>query len=242
MELKTFFEQNPSGALAFSGGTDSSLLVWAAAQYGEDWRAYYVRSAFQPAFELADARKVAHQCQLPLTIIEADTLHRPEVMANPADRCYHCKRRIFSAILHQAAADGRSLVIDGTNASDDAEDRPGMKALRECGLTKGDVRALCREAGLPVWNKPSYACLATRIPAGTPITADALQRIEQSENLLASIGFRDFRVRLRSDTAVLQFTEDQFLYAWESRKKLCTCLAPMFAQVTLDLTPGRASH
>ena len=83
MELKSFFEQNPSGALAFSGGTDSSLLVWAAAKYGKDWHAYYVHSAFQPAFELADARKIASQCQLPLTIIEADILRYPEVAANP---------------------------------------------------------------------------------------------------------------------------------------------------------------
>ena len=132
-----------------------------------------------------------------------------------------------------------------------AGDRPGMKALRElevrsplreCGLTKGDVRILCREADLFVWNKPSYACLATRIPAGTPITAEALQKVEQSENLLSSMGFQDFRVRLRGDTAVLQFTEDQFPYAWECREKLCDCLAPMFAQVTLDLTPRAASR
>lgn len=98
MQLSDFFEQNSSGALAFSGGTDSSLLVWAAAKYGKDWHAYYLHSAFQPAFELADARKIAYQCQIPLTIIEADILRYPEVTANPADRCYHCKRRVFSAI------------------------------------------------------------------------------------------------------------------------------------------------
>ena len=113
--------------------------------------------------------------------------------------------------------------------------------LRECGLTKGDVRTLCREADLFVWNKPSYACLATRIPAGTPITAEALQKVEKSENMIASLGFHDFRVRLRGDTAVLQFTEDQFPYAWECRETLRTRLAPMFAQVTLDLTTRAAS-
>ena len=251
MELKSFFEQNPSGALAFSGGTDSSLLVWAAAKYGKDWHAYYVHSAFQPAFELEDAQKIAAQCRLPLTVIEADILQYQEVAANPADRCYHCKHCIFSAILDRARQDGCPLVIDGTNASDDAGDRPGMKALRElevrsplreCGLTKGDVRILCREADLFVWNKPSYACLATRIPAGTPITAEALQKVEQSENLLSSMGFQDFRVRLRDDTAVLQFTEDQFPYAWECREKLRTALSPIFAQVTLDLTPRAASR
>ena len=251
MDLKTYFAQNPSGALAFSGGTDSSLLVWAAAKYGKDWHAYYLHSCFQPAFELADARKIAYQCQLPLTIIEADILRYPEVTANPADRCYHCKRRVFSAILHQAAADGYSLLIDGTNASDDAEDRPGMKALRElkvcsplreCNLTKEDVRMLCREAGLFVWNKPSYACLATRIPTGIPITLEALKKVEQGENLLASMGFQDFRIRLRENTAVLQFTESQFPYAWECREKIRTVLSPLFTQVTLDLAPRAVSR
>lgn len=252
MDLKTFFEQNPSGALAFSGGTDSSLLVWAAAQYGRDWHAYYVHSAFQPAFELADARRIAYQCQLPLTIIDTDILRYPEVVANPSDRCYYCKRRVFSAILHQAAEDGYSLIIDGTNASDDSGDRPGMKALREmqvrsplreCGLTKSDVRAMCREADLFVWSKPSYACLATRIPAGTPITAEALQKVEQAENLLSSMGFQDFRVRLRGGSvAVLQFTADQFPYAWERREQILAALAPLFTLVTLDLKPRAKSR
>ena len=251
MNLSQFWKENPKAAIAFSGGVDSAYLLYSATQSGAKVKAYYAKTAFQPAFELEDARKIASQCQLPLTIIEADILQYPEVAANPPDRCYHCKRQVFSAILRQAAADGYSLVIDGTNASDDAGDRPGMKALRElevrsplreCGLTKGDVRILCREADLFVWNKPSYACLATRIPAGTPITAEALQKVERSENLLSSMGFQDFRVRLRGDTAVLQFTEDQFPYAWKCREKLRTALSPIFAQVTLDLTPRAASR
>ncbi|MBR1780582.1 MAG: ATP-dependent sacrificial sulfur transferase LarE [Oscillospiraceae bacterium] len=244
MELNAFFEQNPSGALAFSGGVDSSLLVWAAAKYGQGWHAYYVHSAFQPAFELEDARRVAEQCGMPLTIIEGDILQYPEVTANPADRCYYCKRRIFSAILRQAAKDGHKLVIDGTNASDDADDRPGMRALRElevrsplreCGLTKSDVRTMCREADLFVWNKPSYACLATRIPAGTPITEEALRKVERGEDLLASMGFRDFRIRLRGGAAVIQVTESQQDEAWERRKELLSRLTPMFPLVSLDL-------
>lgn len=128
MQLSDFFEQNPRGAVAYSGGVDSSLLVWAAMKYGRDWRAYYVHSAFQPAFELEDAKQVAAQCGMPLTVIEADIFQHPEVIANPANRCYYCKHRIFAAILRQGASDGYSLVIDGTNASDDAGDRPGMKA------------------------------------------------------------------------------------------------------------------
>lgn len=244
MELKDFFEQNPSGALAFSGGVDSSLLVWASAQYGKDWRAYYVHSAFQPAFELEDAQKIAAQCRLPLTVIEADILQYQEVAANPPDRCYYCKHRIFSAILQRAAADGYSLVIDGTNASDDAGDRPGMKALRElevrsplreCGLTKSDVRRLSREAGLFTWDKPAYACLATRVPAGQPITARDLAVTEAAESYLFSLGFTDFRVRLAGRSAKIQLPAAQMPRLLERRQEILRRLGPDYDGVWLDL-------
>jgi len=244
MDLNAFFTENPSGALAFSGGTDSSLLVWAAARWGKDWHAYYVHSAFQPAFELEDAKKIAARCGLPLTVLEADVLSRPEVAANPPDRCYHCKRAVFSLILERAAADGYSLLIDGTNASDDAGDRPGMRALRElcvrsplreCRLTKQNVRSLSRDAGLFTWDKPSYACLATRIPSGTAITDDALRRIEAGENLLFAMGYRDFRIRLRGGTAVLQLPQEQQMRALADRAALLRELSPLFPLVALDL-------
>lgn len=243
--LQVFFQQHPRGGLAFSGGVDSALLVWAAAKYGKDWRAYYVRTAFQPAFELDDAKAVAEQCGLPLTVLELDIFSNDQVVANPANRCYFCKHTIFSAILEQAQADGHTLVIDGSNASDDAGDRPGMRALRElevrsplreCGLTKADVRALSREAGLPTWDKPSYACLATRIPSGTPITPDALRRVEAGEAALTELGFRDFRIRLRGDLALLQLTSAQFPLALERQNDVLERLRPLFGQVALDLT------
>ena len=244
MQLSDFFEQNPRGAVAYSGGVDSSLLVWAAMKYGRDWRAYYVHSAFQPAFELEDAKQVAAQCGMPLTVIEADIFQHPEVIANPANRCYYCKHRIFAAILRQGASDGYSLVIDGTNASDDAGDRPGMKALRElevrsplreCGLTKGDVRALCREAGLFVWNKPSYACLATRIPAETPITPEDLARTEKAEDYLSSLGFTDFCVRQMGNAAKLQLPDAQLAHIVEAREQIVATLKQWYSTVLLDL-------
>ena len=136
MNLQEFFAENPAGALAFSGGTDSALLVWAAARWGKNWRAYYVHSAFQPAFELADARRIAGQCGMPLTVIQGDVLSNPTVTANPPDRCYHCKRNLFGTLAARALADGYTLLLDGTNASDAAGDRPGMRALRE--LSEGD--------------------------------------------------------------------------------------------------------
>lgn len=141
MTLTDFFAQNPSGALALSGGVDSAYLAWAAGQYGKSWRAYYVKAAFQPAFELRDAGRVAAYAGIPLSVIEADVLAVPEIAANPENRCYFCKRMIFSTILEHAAADGCTLVIDGTNASDDVADRPGMRALRKLGpLAAAGVR------------------------------------------------------------------------------------------------------
>ena len=251
MELSDFFRLHPAGAVAFSGGVDSSLLVWAAARYGSDWRAYYVHSPFQPAFELADARQVADQCGLPLTVLEVDVLQNETVAANPPDRCYHCKHSIFSVILDRARQDGCSLVIDGTNASDDAGDRPGMRALRElevrsplreCGLTKAAVRQLSREAGLPTWDKPAYACLATRVPSGTALTAELLQSVEAAETALAELGFRDFRVRARHGMALVQVTEAQWPLAAARQKELLERLRPLFEGVALDLTPRTPSE
>ena len=165
---------------------------------------------------------------------------------NPPDRCYHCKRSLFTALLAAAKADGFSVVLDGSNASDDAGDRPGMRALRElevrsplreCGLTKSDVRRLAREAGLPVWDKPSYACLATRVPTGTAITREDLGRVERGEQALAAMGFHDFRLRLRGDGALLQVREDQWEEARRRLEELRSLLAEDFTQVELDAAP-----
>lgn len=249
MKLQDFFAGNSSGALAFSGGVDSSLLVWAAAAYGKNWRAYYVHAAFQPAFELEDARRVAEQCGLPMTVLNVDILSNAAVTANPPDRCYHCKRAIFSTILAQAKADGFSLVIDGSNASDNAGDRPGMRALRElevrsplreCGLTKADVRRLSREAGLPTWDKPAYACLATRIPTGTPLKLETLAAVEKVEGALAAMGFRDFRVRV-PDGALVQVTEAQLPLARARWADLQAVLVPLFGKAALDPEPRAPS-
>ena len=203
--LEQFFKENPKVALGFSGGVDSSYLLYAGLQSKANIRAYYVNTAFQPEWELQDAFKLAGHVGAELTVIEMDVLRNKKVIANPANRCYYCKMEIFTTLQKQALADGFTLVIDGTNASDDANDRPGMKALtelsihsplREAGITKDEVRRLSKEAGLFTWDKPAYACLATRIPTGQAITADLLHRIEKSEDILFELGFTDFRVRV----------------------------------------------
>lgn len=178
MELNNYFLLHPRVAIAFSGGVDSAYLLYAAVNYAEKVRAYYVKSAFQPQFEMDDAKRMAKQLRADLTVIEVDMLQCPQITANPADRCFFCKKLIFSKIAEQALKDGFNTLLDGTNASDDPSDRPGMKALnelsvlsplRECGLTKEEIRRRSKEAGLFTWDKPAYACLATRIPTGEAI-------------------------------------------------------------------------
>jgi len=242
--LRQFFREYPRVALAFSGGTDSAYLLFAATACGCEVRAYYARSAFQPAFERADARRLAEQLGAELREIPLDVLAVEAVRRNPADRCYHCKRAIFSALLREARADGFDVVIDGTNASDDAGDRPGMRALRElrvlsplrlCGIPKAEVRALSRQAGLFTWDKPAYACLATRVPAGVEITEDLLRRVEAAEGALFDLGFTDFRVRVFHGAARLQLPAGQLAEAVARREALRAALAPHFATVLLDL-------
>ena len=246
MDLPTFFAQHPRAALAFSGGTDSAYLLRAALSAGAEVRPYFLQTPFQPAFERADARRLCESLGVPLTVVGADPLSCPEIAANPPDRCYHCKRLLFTRLCDAAAQDGFPLMIDGTNASDDAGDRPGMRALQElgvlsplrlCGITKGEVRRRSREAGLFIADKPSYACLATRIPVGTPLTAAALRLAEAAEERVAALGFIGFRLRLFHGCARLQVTAEQMPLAVAQREALEEALRADFDGVLLDLIP-----
>jgi uncharacterized protein len=244
MTLEQFFKENPAMALGFSGGVDSSYLLYAAKHYGANIKAYYVETAFQPEWELQDAYRLAQQIKTEITVIENNILDNEKVISNPPDRCYFCKTSIFGAICSQALADGIPIVIDGTNASDDATDRPGMKALaelsvrsplRECGITKNEVRRLSKEAGLFTWNKPAYACLATRVPSGQTITKTLLQRVEKAEDALFALGFTDFRVRVLGEAARLQFPREQMNNVLDKRIDIVKAIKPYFAAVLLDL-------
>lgn len=244
MTLQDFFAQNKKAALAFSGGVDSAYLLYAGLQSGCDIHAYYVKSAFQPQFELEDAKKLAEMLGAKMTVLELDVLSEPLVVQNPSNRCYYCKKKIFSRIIEAAKADGYDVIIDGNNASDDADDRPGMKAvkelsvlspLRECGLTKPEIRRLSKEAGLFTWDKPAYACLATRIPTGIEITADKLFATEISEKALTDLGFTDFRIRLSGNDAKIQVKEEQLEKVILYRKEILEKLKPYYSAVTVDL-------
>lgn len=244
MTLEMFFHQHPKAALALSGGVDSSYLLYAARHWGCDIHPYFVKTAFQPAFELKDAQDLCQTLGIELTVIPLDVLSTAPIAANPPDRCYHCKQCLFTAVRRQALADGYTILLDGTNASDEAGDRPGMRALqelqvrsplRECGITKSQVRHLAQEAGVRVWDKPAYACLATRVPAGQPLDAALLHRIECAEDALFAMGFSDFRVRIFHDAARLQLPAQQFSMAVQQAEEIRTALAPWFSTILLDL-------
>ena len=245
MDLKEFFEKYPEVAIAFSGGVDSSYLLYAAKQYAKRCTAYYVKSDFQPEFEYRDAKRLAEELKADMCVINVDVLDSEDVRRNPENRCYYCKQLIFSTIKEKAASDGYTVLLDGTNASDDVNDRPGMKALqelevksplRECGLTKDVVRKLSKEAGLFIWDKPAYACLATRIPANEPIDKDNLERIEKAEDYLFSMGFTDFRVRTVNEHARLEVTDDQWMKVAEKKEEIYNGLKGMFKTVYLSLS------
>lgn len=244
MTLLAFFKENPKAALGFSGGVDSSYLLYAGVQAGADIHPYYIKTAFQPQFELDDAERLCAQLGVPLTVLELDVLKNEAVTANPPDRCYYCKTALFGALSTRALADGYTLLLDGTNASDDAGDRPGMRALkelhvcsplRECGLTKAEIRRLSREAGLFTWDKPAYACLATRIPSGDAITEEKLLVTERAEAFLFSLGLTDFRVRNYHGAARLQFPEAQLNAVLAHRAEILQELKKDYPAVLLDL-------
>lgn len=210
-----------------------------------------MKTVFQPAFELEDAKRLAKELDVPMTIIETDILAVEKARENGPDRCYHCKKALFLALREQAERDGFPVLLDGTNASDDANDRPGMQALRElnirsplqeCGISKEEVRRMSREAGLFTWNKPAYACLATRIPTGTAIRRSDLERTEAAESRLAALGFTDFRVRISGENARLQVTEDQTALVLEKRADILEALKPYFTGVLLDMEPRQKSR
>ena len=242
MTLQDFFTDHPKVALGFSGGVDSSYLLYAAKQAGADVRPYFAKTQFQPEFELEDAKRLAELVDIELTILPYDVL--PAAGFNPPDRCYYCKTALFGALVARAKADGYDTIIDGTNASDEAGDRPGMKALQEmqvlsplrlCGLTKQDIREKSREAGLFTWDKPSYACLATRFPAGVQITEEGLKKVEQAEGALFDLGFTDFRVRVYHGAARIQLPKAQMERALAMRQEILDKLRPLFEGVFLDL-------
>ena len=251
MELKDFFAKTPRFALAFSGGVDSSFLMYTAKQHGCDVKAYFIQTPFQPQFELDDAKKMAYFMTTPMKIDALDSIGDDSIKANTKERCYHCKSAVFKRITELAREDGYDIICDGTNATDDSSERAGMRALDEnsiisplrlCGLTKKEVRRLSREAGLFTHDKPSYACLATRIPTGMPITQELLDKVQGSEHALHALGFTNFRIRIVGDYANIQVPEKQIKAVVEKRQKILDTLKPYYEKILLDLRPRKTEE
>jgi len=242
--LLSFFRTNDRCAIAFSGGVDSTLLLHAALTADADVRAYYIRSIFQPAWEYEDAVLYAKAMDVPFTVLSLDMLAYPKIIQNNKKRCYYCKHAILTCLISRARSDGYPLLLDGTNASDDMNDRPGMQALDElsiisplrlCGLTKNEIYSLSSKFGLPSASKPAYSCLATRIPYGRAINSDLLSRVESAEKLLFSYGFSDFRVRLEGEDALLQFSQVDRERFYQQRDTLVPKLQAWFYEIQVDV-------
>lgn len=240
--LDRFFSENKKQAIAFSGGVDSSFLLYEAVKHHSEFKAYYVKTQFQPATEMRSAIDFAKGLGVELDIIELDILSS-EIVSNPEDRCYLCKKRIFDTILNKATKDGISVVVDGTNASDMNVVRPGIRALKELGirsplkesdLTKDDIRKLSKDAGLITWNKPSYSCLATSIPYGEIITPDLLCKIEQDEKYISDLGLIDFRVRIHNGSAVVKVDEKEIEKAMKIKDIIETTLSDEYDSIVIE--------
>ena len=209
-----------SVAVAFSGGVDSSLLLYAAKDaLGEKAAAVTVVSPLLSGTERSDADEFCRRFGIRQIILETDPLEIPGFAENPADRCYICKRALFEKILATARENGFSAVAEGANTDDDGDYRPGKRAtaelgiltpLRSAGLSKAEIRELSAHFNLPSAAKPSFACLATRFPTGTLITADKLKQAEKAERFLFELGFTQFRVRIHGEDARIEIPQADF--------------------------------
>lgn len=206
--------------VAFSGGVDSTLLLRAARDVlGDDVLAVIAVSETYPAREIREARKIARELGARHRLIHTSELLDPEFAKNPPQRCYHCKKELFSALKEIAGNEGIPYVLDGSNADDSADFRPGGRAGRELGIrsplkearfTKEDIRRLSRFLGLPTWDKPSLACLASRFPYGTRIELKTLRRVGAAEEYLRKFGLTQIRVRHHGQVARIEVPPGDF--------------------------------
>lgn len=239
--------------VAYSGGTDSAFLAWASYQaLGNDMLAVIADSPSLARFQFDDAKAFAHEQGIPLETIKTQELERPEYMRNDSQRCFHCKDELFDVTEAFAASNGFQTIAYGVNLDDKSDFRPGQAAasqhkvvapLVEAALTKAEIRALAREAGLRIWDKPASACLSSRIEYGQPVTTEALSAIERGEDYLRQMGFRQFRVRHHGQIVRIEIAREEMPRAMtaEAAAEFTRVFKSLgFKFVTLDLEGFRS--
>lgn len=239
--------------VAYSGGTDSAYLAYAAHQaLGDNMLAVIADSASLPRAELASALDFAHQQNIPVQILQTEELENPDYQRNDSKRCFHCKDELFTRMESERESRGFRHIAYGMNLDDRGEFRPGQQAAAQhhavaplvtAELTKAEIRQLAHEAGLQLWDKPASACLASRIEYGRPVTRENLSQVEQAEEALHALGFQQVRVRHHGNLARIEISRSELPRALslETLDRITAALRPLgFLYVTLDMEGYRS--
>lgn len=250
--LKSITKDNT--AVAFSGGVDSSLLLKAACMEAEKQgtRVYAIaaHTELHPAGDIETVEKVARELGAELKVVEVSELAEADIVNNPVDRCYRCKKFLFNKIKNEAKKAGAAAVLEGTNLDDTRVYRPGLKAieelgirspLKEAGFTKEEVRGLAAEYGISVAKRPSTPCLATRFPYGDILSVEKMKKVEQGEGFLKTLGLYNVRLRVHGEIARIEVDEDDMPGFLENRKKAVEFLKGLgYQYITLDMEGFRS--
>lgn len=237
--------------VAYSGGVDSTLVLRVAyEQLGKEAVAVTAVSPSLAQSDLKDAQSVAGQIGVEHTLLPSGETDDPRYRKNDPQRCYYCKTNVYEALIGHAGREGYSWILDGTNADDLGDHRPGLRAarehgvrspLQECGIGKEEIRAWARELGLPNWDRPANACLSSRIPYGSAVTPEKLAQVEAAEAALRALGFAEFRVRHHGQVARIEIAKEELAHAVAQAGAITTGIrATGFLYVTLDLAGFRS--